>query len=242
MSQYFELGSALGQWLRQQLATSDQPGLMTPADKQWLDTLRTQPAPLSWSAIKAEYQALSITELPQRLAEDPDFATAVTLLLSTGQMVDRLLPVPLLPVLSSSDSWSASNAPVAGSLGASSYYSTSLPRKSRDSNIGAGWVPAYSEPTNGWLYAQFVSPVQVKRLHLYVSGSTFSPTSVAIECAHSLGGPWATVCTLPVQQVTSEQIFAVPAYTAHTCWRLRILANAGNQPGIFEWQLDGLPV
>lgn len=241
MNTFATLGDALGQWLRQQLANPSAAGLMSATDKQWLDAHRSLPTVISWSAIKAEYQRLGLTELSQRLAADADFAAAVTLLLATGQMPDRLAPVALLPVLTTSDSWSSGSVPVAGMLGASSYYSTSLPRKSRDGSLTVGWVPAYSEPTNSWLYAQFVSPVQVKRLHLYVSGSTYSPTSVAIECASSLTGVWSTVATFAVQQVTSEQIFAVPAYAAHPCWRVRILAIAGNQPGIFEWQLDGLP-
>lgn len=241
MSQYADLGGALGQWLRRQLASPTVSGMMSASDKQWLDDLRTNQLP-SWSAIKAEYQSLSLTQLQQRLQGSPDLDMAVTLLLATGQMTDRLAPVALLPLLTTSESWNAGTVPVAGMIGASSVYPGSPALKSRDGNKGGGWVSSPTvDPVGEYLYAQFVSPVTVKRLTLYVSTSTFSPTRVALECASGLSASWHTVATLDVQQVANDQLFAIPAYGAQTCWRVRILATAGNRPSILEWQLDGLP-
>ena len=122
---------------------------------------------------------------------DQPFAVMYRMFVQSGQIVDRMTVVQLMPLISAGDkdsvSWNAQGVSPAGTLSVSSVYTNSPTYscwKITDSSLSTYWYPAANQFRNSFWEISFDTPCLFSKAEMIFSNGGYRPTQIRVEVSN----------------------------------------------------------
>lgn len=122
---------------------------------------------------------------------DQPFAVMYGMFVQSGQVVDRLNVVQLMPLISAGNkdsvSWNAQGVSPAGTLSVSSVYTNSPTYscwKITDSSLSTYWYPAANQFRNSFWEISFDTPCLFSKAEMIFSNGGYRPTQIRVEVSN----------------------------------------------------------
>lgn len=135
---------------------------------------------------------------------DEPFAVMYSMFVQTGQIVDRITVVQLMPLISAGNkdsvSWNASGDIPAGTLSVSGVYTNNVAYscwKMLDGSFTTYWYPTSQRGVGSWWKVHFETPCRYNKFEASFSGGDFRPTKLRVDISND-DLSWETLTILDV--------------------------------------------